>query len=46
MEPSLRMLDTYMQLAVTVSNLSRCNRAKVGAIIVKDKNIISLFGWP
>jgi len=31
----------YMQLAKEISNLSRCNRAKVGAIIVKDKNIIS-----
>jgi dCMP deaminase len=41
MEPSLRMLNTYMQLAITVSNLSRCTRAQVGAIIVKDKNIIS-----
>lgn len=34
----------YMDIAHTVSKLSRCNRAKVGAIIVKDGNIIS-FGY-
>jgi len=31
----------YMNLATEISNLSRCNRAKVGALIVKNKNIIS-----
>ena len=41
MAHSSRHLNTYMELAIVVSNLSRCNRAKVGAIIVKDKNIIS-----
>ena len=30
-----------MNLAKEISKLSRCNRAKVGALIVKDKNIIS-----
>lgn len=34
----------YMDIAHIVSKLSRCNRAKVGAIIVKDGNIIS-FGY-
>lgn len=31
----------YMDIAHIVSKLSRCNRAKVGAIIVKDRNIVS-----
>jgi dCMP deaminase len=31
----------YMDIAHTVSKLSRCNRAKVGAIIVKDRNIVA-----
>ncbi len=34
----------YMDIAHIVAKLSRCNRAKVGAIIVKDGNIIS-FGY-
>ncbi len=34
----------YMNIAHIVAKLSRCNRAKVGAIIVKDGNIIS-FGY-
>jgi dCMP deaminase len=34
----------YMDIAHIVSKLSRCNRAKVGAIIVKNGNIIS-FGY-
>lgn len=31
----------YINIAKEFSSLSRCKRAKVGAIIVKDKNIIS-----
>lgn len=34
----------YMNIAYEVAQLSRCNRKKVGAIIVKDGNIIS-FGY-
>lgn len=34
----------YMNIAHEVAQLSRCNRAKVGAIIVKDGNIVS-FGY-
>ena len=34
----------YMDLAVRVSLMSHAERAKVGAIVVKDDNIIS-FGW-
>lgn len=34
----------YMDIAHIVSQLSRCNRKKVGAIIVKDCNIVS-FGY-
>jgi dCMP deaminase len=31
----------YMNIAHVVSKLSRCNRAKVGAVIVKDRNIVA-----
>lgn len=34
----------YMNIAYEVAQLSRCNRKKVGAIIVKDGNIVS-FGY-
>lgn len=34
----------YMDIAHIVSQLSRCNRKKVGAIIVKDGNIVA-FGY-
>lgn len=34
----------YLNLAKQISNASYCKRAKVGAIIVKDDNIIS-FGY-
>lgn len=34
----------YMSLAHTVSEMSHCKRKKVGALIVKDGNIMS-FGW-
>ncbi|PWJ43403.1 deoxycytidylate deaminase [Sediminitomix flava] len=32
----------YMKCAISIAELSRCERAKVGAIIVKDGNIISM----
>ena len=32
----------YMKCALSIGELSRCERAKVGAIIVKDGNIISM----
>jgi dCMP deaminase len=41
MERSLKIIKTYLKIASNISELSRCNRAKVGAILVKDKNIIS-----
>jgi dCMP deaminase len=31
----------YINIAKEIAKLSRCKRAKVGAVIVKDKNIIS-----
>jgi dCMP deaminase len=31
----------YMTIAYQIAELSRCNRAKVGALIVNDKNIVS-----
>lgn len=34
----------YMDIAVRISNMSRATRAKVGALIVKHDNIISM-GW-
>lgn len=34
----------YMQVAESVATLSRCNRAKVGAVVVKDGNIVG-FGF-
>ena len=34
----------YMNIAYEVAQLSRCNRKKVGSIIVKDGNILS-FGY-
>lgn len=36
--------DLYIDITYTVSSYSRCRRQKVGAVIVKDNNIIS-FGW-
>ena len=35
---------TYLQIAETVAKLSRCNRAKVGAVVVKKGNIVG-FGF-
>jgi dCMP deaminase len=34
----------YMKIAENIATLSRCNRAKVGAVIVKNGNIVS-FGF-
>lgn len=31
----------YMKVAIELSYMSRCKRKKVGALLVKDKNIIS-----
>lgn len=40
-----RKLDTvYLNIAKEISTLSHCTRSKVGAVIVKDNNIIS-FGY-
>jgi dCMP deaminase len=36
-----KFIDFYMGICDGASNLSHCNRAKVGAVIVKDDNIIS-----
>lgn len=41
MDRILEFNYVYMQIAKEVAKLSRCERAKVGALIVKDKNIIS-----
>ena len=35
------IIKVYLKIAQNVSELSRCNRSKVGAIIVKSTNIIS-----
>lgn len=35
---------TYLHIAETVAKLSRCNRAKVGAVVVKKGNIVG-FGF-
>lgn len=41
----LHKLDTvYLNIAKEISTLSHCERSKVGALIVKDNNIIS-FGY-
>lgn len=43
--PNVKKLDiVYMNIAGEVSQLSKANRKKVGAIIVKDNNILS-FGY-
>ena len=43
--PNIKELDiVYMNIAGEVSKLSKCSRKKVGAIIVKDNNILS-FGY-
>jgi dCMP deaminase len=33
--------NIYMNVAIEISKMSRCNRAKVGALLVKNNNIIS-----
>ena len=40
----ISILEVYMNIASEVSRLSKCKRKKVGAIIVKDNNILS-FGY-
>lgn len=43
--PDQKKLDAmFLNVAKEVSSLSKCVRAKVGALLVKDKNIIS-FGY-
>jgi len=37
----LQLNNIYMSIALEISKMSRCNRAKVGALLVKDNNIIS-----
>jgi dCMP deaminase len=39
-----QIIRMYLRIAAEVSTLSRCNRARVGALIVKEGNIIS-FGY-
>ena len=37
----LQLNNIYMSIALEISKMSRCNRAKVGALLVKNNNIIS-----
>ena len=41
MDRNFQLIKVYLGIAQTIATLSRCENAKVGAIIVKDKNIIS-----
>ena len=41
MDRQTQLVNIYLEIATTIAKLSRCNRAKVGAILVKDRNIIS-----
>lgn len=41
MNRNFQLIKVYLEIAKTIATLSRCENAKVGAIIVKDKNIIS-----
>jgi dCMP deaminase len=41
MDRNFQLIKVYLEIAKTIATLSRCKNAKVGAIIVKDKNIIS-----
>ena len=43
-EKELRYHWLYMDLAIRMSQMSHCVRKKVGAVIVKNDNIIS-YGW-
>ena len=36
--------DLYMRIAHTIAAQSHCERSKVGAVIVRDDNIVA-FGW-
>jgi len=40
----LKHEDLYLEIAKTVAERSKAKRKKVGAVLVKDNNIIS-FGW-
>jgi dCMP deaminase len=41
--PTQKRLDTiFLNIAKEISTLSKCNRSKVGAILVKEGNIISM----
>jgi dCMP deaminase len=37
----IQLQSIYMNIAFEISKMSRCNRAKVGALLVKNNNIIS-----
>jgi len=37
-----RFDDTFMQMAFTIAELSTCPRANVGAVLVRDRRILSL----
>jgi dCMP deaminase len=43
-EKQKKMDRLYMDLAIRIANMSCAKRSKVGAVLVKDNNIIS-FGW-
>lgn len=41
--PTQKQLDSiFLNIAKEISTLSKCNRSKVGAILIKDGNIISM----
>ena len=41
--PNQKQLDAvFLNIAREISTMSKCNRSKVGAILVKDGNIISM----
>jgi len=44
MANQLKLDEVYLNIAKEVSSLSHCQRSKVGAILVKDGNIIA-FGY-
>jgi len=41
MEREIQKHKVYLRIANELGSLSRCNRAQVGALIVKDNNIVS-----
>jgi len=42
MEKQKRLDGVYMTMAIAVSTLSHCQRSKVGAILEKDGNVMSM----